>query len=302
VWVSGSTSSLCAAGLGLLLGLGTATAVNAAADDLEEIVVTGSHIRGADVAGSKLIVISVEQIEASGYGRVGDVLATVPQNFNRANEAVGEPGFFNLNHGSEVQLRGLGVGTTLTLVNGQRQGASGWQGTFTDVSTIPVSTIERIKILPEGTSTRYGSDAIGGVVNILLRRNFEGIEARPRKRHRQRGVGALRRVVSMTRGIAWQRRRCLCEGLYRVRRVQLRPQLRGHRCSAGELRPGDRAQYLRRWLANTQFNLGVNIALDQRPPFVNQFDPLSGTMGYDAANATVLGRQVRLHVVKHWGQ
>jgi iron complex outermembrane recepter protein len=141
VWVSGSTSRLCAAGLGLLLGLGTATAVNAAADDLEEIVVTGSHIRGADVAGSKLIVISVEQIEASGNGRVGDVLATVPQNFNRANEAVGEPGFFNLNHGSEVQLRGLGVGTTLTLVNGQRQGASGWQGTFTDVSTIPVSAI-----------------------------------------------------------------------------------------------------------------------------------------------------------------
>jgi outer membrane receptor for ferrienterochelin and colicin len=178
--VSGNTSSLCAAGLGLFLGLGAATAANAADDDLEEIVVTGSHIRGAEVAGSKLIVISSEQIEASGYGRVGDVLATVTQNFNRANEAVGEPGFFNLNHGSEVQLRGLGVGTTLTLVNGQRQGASGWQGSFTDVSTIPVSAIERIEILPEGTSALYGSDAIGGVVNIVLRRNFEGIEARRR--------------------------------------------------------------------------------------------------------------------------
>jgi len=194
--VSQNTFCLCAAGLGLMLGLGAVTVVNAAADGctdpscsiaigedastLEEIVVTGSHIRGADAAGSKLIVIGREQIDASGYGRVEDVLATVTQNFNRANTAVGEPGFFNLNHGAEVQLRGLGVGTTLTLVNGQRQGASGWQGSFTDVSTIPASAIERIEILPEGTSALYGSDAIGGVVNIVLRRNFEGIEARIR--------------------------------------------------------------------------------------------------------------------------
>ncbi|TLZ25912.1 MAG: hypothetical protein E6K25_14675 [Gammaproteobacteria bacterium] len=152
--------------------------------NLEEIVVTGSHIRGAEVAGSKVILISREQIDASGYGRVEDVLATVTQNFNRANaavtEAVSEPGLSNLNHGAEVQLRGLGVGTTLTLVNGQRQGASGYQGTFTDVSTIPVSAIERIEILPEGTAALYGSDAIGGVVNIILRRNFEGVEARVR--------------------------------------------------------------------------------------------------------------------------
>jgi iron complex outermembrane recepter protein len=164
-----------------MLSLGAATTVNAAADDLEEIVVTGSHIRGADAAGSKLIVIGRDQIDASGYGKVEDVLATVTQNFNRTNGAVSEPGFFNLNHGAEVQLRGLGVGTTLTLVNGQRQGASGWQGSFTDVSTIPASAIERIEILPEGTSALYGSDAIGGVVNIILRRNFEGIEARLRR-------------------------------------------------------------------------------------------------------------------------
>jgi iron complex outermembrane receptor protein len=190
--------SLRAARVGLMLGLSTAAAVNAAADGcpdppcsiaksedastLEEIVVTGSHIRGAEAAGSKLLVIGREQIDASGYGRVEDVLATVTQNFNRANAAVGEPGpaFFNLNHGAEVQLRGLGVGTTLTLVNGQRQGASGYQGTFTDVSSIPASAIERIEILPEGTAALYGSDAIGGVVNIILRRNFEGIEARVR--------------------------------------------------------------------------------------------------------------------------
>src|SRR6202795_1304440 len=180
-----------------MLGLGTVPQINAAAADgcpdppcsiaqsedasnLEEIVVTGSHIRGAEAAGSKLIVIGRDQIDASGYGKVEDVLETVTQNFNRANAAVVEPGFYNLNHGAEVQLRGLGAGTTLTLVNGQRQGASGSQGTFTDVSSIPVSAIERIEILPEGSASLYGSDAIGGIVNIILRRNFEGIEARVR--------------------------------------------------------------------------------------------------------------------------
>jgi outer membrane receptor protein involved in Fe transport len=56
------------------------------------------------------------------------------------------------------------------------------------------------------------------------------------------------------------------------------------------------------WLANTQFNLGINNALDQRPPFVNQYDLTSGTLGYDPANASLLGRQVSLLVVKRWGQ
>src|SRR5450631_2114981 len=200
--MSDSTFSLCTAGLGLMLGLGTVPLVNAAADDgcpdppcsiaksadastLEEIVVTGSHIRGVEAAGSKLIVIGRDQIDASGYGRVEDVLATVTQNVSRSNQAVAfGPGdqsqVDNINRGAEVQLRGLGVGTTLTLVNGQRQGASGFQGSFTDISSIPASAVERIEILPEGASALYGADAIGGVVNIILRRNFEGFEARVR--------------------------------------------------------------------------------------------------------------------------
>jgi iron complex outermembrane recepter protein len=172
---------------------------------LQEIVVTGSHIRGAEVAGSKVILIGREQIDASGYGRVEDVLATVTQNFNRANAAVIAPehSIFNLNHGAEVQLRGLGAGTTLTLVNGQRQGAAGYQGTFTDVSTIPVSAIERIEILPEGTAALYGSDAIGGVVNIILRRDFEGVEARVRGSTADGDVTA--RSAALLLGHSWSR-------------------------------------------------------------------------------------------------
>ena len=178
--MAGSMFILRATGLWLMFGPGVATAGNATTDDLEEIIVTGSHIRGVDAAGSKLIVIDRDQIDASGYGNVAGVMSTVTQNFNRANPANSYPDFFNLSHGAEVQLRGLGGGTTLTLVNGQRQAASGWQGSVTDVSSIPLSAIERIEILPEGSSAMYGSDAIGGVVNIILRKDFEGIEARVR--------------------------------------------------------------------------------------------------------------------------
>jgi outer membrane receptor protein involved in Fe transport len=196
--LSENTFFLYAAGSGLLLGLGTVPLVHAAADGcpdppcsisqredaspLEEIIVTGSHIHGADAAGSKLIVIGRDQIDASGYGRIEDVLATVTQNFSRTNAATRDGEEVNNydNRGAEVQLRGLGVGTTLTLVNGQRQGASGYQGSFIDVSSIPASAVERIEILPEGSSALYGSDAIGGVVNIILQKTFEGFEARAR--------------------------------------------------------------------------------------------------------------------------
>jgi outer membrane receptor protein involved in Fe transport len=181
------------AGIGLVVSLccaalpRTASAESPAANpqdttDLEEIVVTGSHIHGADAAGSKLIVIDRQQLDASGYERIEDVLATVAQNSNRTNSATRGSDDVNnyYNRGAEVQLRGLGLGTTLTLVNGLRQGASGYQGSFVDISSVPASAVERIEILPEGSSALYGSDAIGGVVNIILRTTFEGFEARAR--------------------------------------------------------------------------------------------------------------------------
>jgi outer membrane receptor protein involved in Fe transport len=217
-----SRTSFRIAGLGLMAGLAAMRVLGAATDDhcpdapcpapgpadaniLDEVVVTGSHIRGAAAAGSRPIVIGRDQIDASGYGRIEDVLATLTMDFNRANSAVGEPehAFFNLNHGAEVQLRGQGVGSTLTLVNGQRLGASGYQGTFTDVSTIPVSAIERIEILPEGSAALYGSDAIGGVVNIVLRRSFDGIEARVRTSTMD--GGAAERSAALLLGHVWSR-------------------------------------------------------------------------------------------------
>jgi outer membrane cobalamin receptor len=117
------------AGLGLVLGLSNVVLAQAQSTDaptrdtadtarLDEIVVTGSLIRDAEAAGSKLTVIGRDQIDASGYGQIEDVLATVTQNFNQVNGAVVEGGHsFNYNRGAETQLRGLGQGTTLTLIN-----------------------------------------------------------------------------------------------------------------------------------------------------------------------------------------
>jgi len=203
------------AGLGLILSLSSAVVAQAESVDsptpntadttgLEEIVVTGSLIRDTEAAGSKLTVIGRDQIDASGYGKIEDVLATVTQNFNQVNGAVVEGNhFFNLNRGAEVQLRGLGAGTTLTLINGQRQGASGLQGMFTDVSTIPASAVERIEILPDGATALYGSDAIGGVVNIILRRNFNGFETRLRAS--TAGGDANERGIAQLWGHSWSR-------------------------------------------------------------------------------------------------
>ena len=143
--------------------------------ELEEVVVTGTHIRGAGPVGSRMIVLDRQYIAESGYGRIEDVLATLPQNFNATNETTRTMG--NANRGAEIQLRGLGPGTTLTLVNGRRQAAGGTFGAATDISSIPASAIDHIEILADGASAIYGSDAVGGVVNIILRKDFEGAES-----------------------------------------------------------------------------------------------------------------------------
>lgn len=154
---------------------------------LEEapIIVTGSNIRSSGVAVSPLIELTAEDIERSGTGTVAEALALLPQNFGgTANEDTSLTGsdrtINNLGLGSSVNLRGLGSDATLTLVNGRRVAGSGGRGDFTDLSTIPLAAVERIEVMPDGASALYGSDAVGGVVNLLLRRDYEGAETRYR--------------------------------------------------------------------------------------------------------------------------
>ena len=147
-------------------------------DSLENIVVTGTLIRGTKSAvGSKLVVVDQQEIERGGFGTTQDVIQSLTSVFkgginedSRSQENGG-----NRSGKVSINLRGLGVGATLTLVNGRRVAAGGLSNSV-DISSIPASLISRIEVLADGASATYGSDAIGGVVNIILRDDFDGVE------------------------------------------------------------------------------------------------------------------------------
>ncbi len=150
---------------------------------LEEVVVTGSHIRGARNT-SPLIVFDREDIDKTGVSTTHDFFRTLGQHF-RGGESEHNANFpidgvgHNISRGSGINLRGLGTDSTLVLLQGHRYAATDF-GSFADVSLIPFSVVERIDVLPDGASAVYGSDAVGGVVNIQLRTDYEGSETRIR--------------------------------------------------------------------------------------------------------------------------
>jgi iron complex outermembrane recepter protein len=146
---------------------------------LSEIVVTGTHIRGV-ASSSPVQIITREDIDRSGYTSIGDVMRSVPQNFNGGNNpqltTASAPGIDNgasFSGGSTPNLRGLGSGSTLTLINGHRLADDTVNGAV-DISLIPLAAIERVEIVTDGASAAYGSDAVAGVVNIILRKDYNG--------------------------------------------------------------------------------------------------------------------------------
>ena len=150
-----------------------------AVETLGEVVVTGTYIRGqGNASGANVLVVDRSAIERTGYATVQDVLKTIPQNFAPTRPEI-SGGAGNFTRGVGINLRALGTNATLTLLNGRRLPVSG-DGDFVDISTIPTSAIERIEILADGASALYGSDAIAGVVNIILRNDFDGAETQVR--------------------------------------------------------------------------------------------------------------------------
>jgi iron complex outermembrane receptor protein len=150
-----------------------------------EVVVTGTNIRGADNGVSPVTVIGRGEIDRSGKGTIAEVLAALPQNFGGTGTedtslVSSDHSVLNTGLGSGANLRGLGSDATLTLVNGWRVAGSGGRADFTDLSTIPTGAIERVEVMADGASALYGSDAVGGVINIILRRDFNGAETRAR--------------------------------------------------------------------------------------------------------------------------
>jgi len=148
----------------------------------EEIVITGTHVRGAQPIGDHVLSFGRrDSIEPSGAATVQDFLRTLPQTFGGGPTE--DTHYFsaetttNSGLGSGVNLRGLGARATLVLMNGKRLAPSGSEAAFADIENIPLSAVERIDILPDSASALYGADAVGGVVNFVMRDNFSGAEA-----------------------------------------------------------------------------------------------------------------------------
>lgn len=149
---------------------------------LEEVVVTGSRIgRGSDFQSpSPVTTLDREYIENSGYLNLQQMLEKVPAAGNGTFSTRGNNQDSTANGAAAISLRGLGADATLVLVNGRRVAISSFAESvttnFVDINTIPVAAIERVEVLKDGASAVYGSDAVAGVVNIVLRKNFEGLE------------------------------------------------------------------------------------------------------------------------------
>ncbi len=168
---------------------------------LREVEVTGSLIRGVQDVSAPLLYIRHQQLSEAAYATVQDALYELPLvSMDGPREDLGVDD--NYQYGAGINLRGLGVGATLVLVDGYRQPLGGLTGDFVDVSTIPWSAVRRIEVLPDGASALYGSDAIAGVVNIIMRNRFKGAETEVR--YTTAPDGNAETMVSQLLGAGWK--------------------------------------------------------------------------------------------------
>src|SRR6202162_1580591 len=151
---------------------------------LEEVVVTGSRIPVPPniTATSPITIVSSQDIQLQGHTDISDVINQLPQNtigagadFGNTSSPLTSTGGF-----TTVDLRGLGPQRTLVLLNGRRLGvgdpSTSNQAVASDIDQIPTPLIERIDVVTGGASATYGSDAIAGVVNFILKKDFQGIQ------------------------------------------------------------------------------------------------------------------------------
>ncbi len=145
-----------------------------AQEELEQVIVTGSRIPQPNIEGtSPVSLISSADIRVQGTQQVEDLINNMPQVFagqggNYSNGASGT---------ATVNLRGLGSSRTLVLVNGRRMVAGSPRGPEApDLNQIPAPLIERVEVLTGGASAVYGSDAVAGVVNFIMKDDFEGVQ------------------------------------------------------------------------------------------------------------------------------
>ena len=175
--------------------------------DMQSMTVTGTRIRGGQ-SPSPVITIGAENIREEGFADLGEVIRSISQNFSGGQNpgvlsAIGSGSVYNQNAtgGSSLNLRGIGADATLTLLNGRRLAYGGF-GQAVDISAIPLEAVERIEVVADGASAIYGSDAVAGVGNVILKRDFEGLALGVRYGGTTDG-GLDTREYSVTAGASW---------------------------------------------------------------------------------------------------
>lgn len=156
---------------------------------LQRITITGSHVAHIDTEEALPIrVIRREEIERSGASTLEGLLQHLPANVNAFNEAMSVRNFTNPGM-SSANLRGLTPGSTLVLLDGRRLANYALDGESVDLNSISLAAIDRVEVLADGASAIYGSDAIGGVINVILRKDFVGVQISAGSRVTQQGEG-----------------------------------------------------------------------------------------------------------------
>lgn len=174
---------------------------------LDRVEVTGSRIRRGDIEGpTPVLIIGRDEFENQGYLTVQDVLDSLTQN---TGGSLSQQFVFGFTPGaSGVNLRAFGTGRTLILIDGRRVPVYplGIGGTtnFFDLSSIPTAIVDRVEVLTDGASAIYGSDAIGGVVNVITRKDFDGLNSRVRVGDTDEG-GYATRQYELVGGVTSER-------------------------------------------------------------------------------------------------
>ncbi|CDG85421.1 TonB-dependent receptor plug domain-containing protein [Janthinobacterium agaricidamnosum] len=189
--------------LSITLAIAAAFPSFAAAQELERVVVTGSNIRVTQKEGASAVqVITAKELQASGKSSIADVLRSISANSgNSYNEQY--TGSFSAGTAG-LSLRGLGQKNTLILVNGKRVSsyatAQDLRETFVDLNSLPMAAVQRIEVLKDGASSVYGSDAVAGVVNIILYKEFTGTELTAQVGGSTEGTGQKEKSAALQTG------------------------------------------------------------------------------------------------------
>ncbi|MEP1552965.1 TonB-dependent receptor plug domain-containing protein, partial [Paraglaciecola sp.] len=172
-----------------------------AVDEVEKISITGSRIQRTDLEGSSPVIsITAADIKLEGDFTVADALRSSSLNsFGSFSERSGS----SAQSQATINLRGAGSRRTLVLLNGRRfPGSPTLGGASANLNAIPFAAVERIDIMTEGASAVYGSDAMAGVVNVILKENFEGLTISGGVGHRTNDEGTTSKEFSIVGGLS----------------------------------------------------------------------------------------------------